>query len=66
MDSEGRRKIEALLDKGHGSGILREPLAAACVIENWRHFAGQRYDLIAWVVMPTHFHVMIRPKEGER
>ncbi len=65
MHAERRRKIESLLDKGHGSGILREPRAASCVIENWRHFAGQRYDLIAWVVMPTHVHVMIRPMAGE-
>jgi putative transposase len=62
---ERRRKIEVLLDKGHGSGILREAFAAACVMENWRHFAGRRYDLIAWVVMPTHVHIMIRPREGE-
>jgi len=65
MNSLRRQKIEALLDKGHGSGILREPRAARCIIENWQHFAGQRYELIAWAVMPTHVHVMIRPVEME-
>jgi REP element-mobilizing transposase RayT len=44
--------------------VLREPEAAACVVENWRHFAGERYDLIAWVVMPNHVHVLIRVYEG--
>jgi REP element-mobilizing transposase RayT len=65
MDAERRRRIEAMLDKGHGSAILRHPQAAQCIIENWHHFAGQRYDLIAWVVMPTHVHLMIRPLNGE-
>jgi REP element-mobilizing transposase RayT len=63
MDTERRRRIEEMLDQGYGSGILREPVAAECVMENWRHFHGQRYDLIAWVVMPTHVHVLIRMYE---
>jgi len=60
---ERRRKIEAMLDKGHGSCVLREPAAAECIIENWRHFDEQRYKLIAWVVMPTHVHVLIEQYE---
>lgn len=65
MDAERRLRIEAMLDMGHGSGVLRDPRAAECVIGNWRHLDGQRYDLVAWVVMPTHVHVMIRPLEGQ-
>jgi len=26
-----------------------------------RYFAGQRYDLRAWVVMPNHVHVVVWP-----
>jgi len=63
-DRERRQRIEDWLDAGHGCCVLREPEAAACVVENWRHFAGERYDLIAWVVMPNHVHVLIRVYEG--
>lgn len=65
MEAERRKKIEALLDIGHGSGVLRDPRAAECVIENWSNFADRRYSLIAWVVMPTHVHVLIRQYDGE-
>jgi REP element-mobilizing transposase RayT len=65
IDVERRRKLEALLDMGHGSGVLRNRVAADCVIESWYHLDGHRYDLIAWVIMPTHVHVLIRPFEGQ-
>ncbi|MGC9336135.1 MAG: REP-associated tyrosine transposase, partial [Anaerolineae bacterium] len=61
---ERRRQIEAWLDAGHGCCVLGWPEAAACVVENWRHFVGERYDLIAWVVMPNHVHLLIRVYEG--
>lgn len=64
QDAERRKRIDAWLDAGHGSCLLRQPEAAACVADNWRHFAGVRYDLIAWVVMPNHVHVLIRTYEG--
>ncbi len=63
-DTERRRRVEAWLDAGHGSCVLRLPEAAACVVDTWRHFAGERYDLIAWVVMPNHVHVLVRVYEG--
>jgi len=63
-DRERRQRIEDWLDAGHGCCVLRTPEAAACVVDTWRHFAGVRYDLIAWVVMPNHVHVLIRVYEG--
>ena len=63
-DAERRRKIEEWLDAGHGSCILRDRTAADCVMDTWRRFAGERYDLIAWVVMPNHTHILIRVYEG--
>jgi len=30
------------------------------VIGTWQHFHGERYVLHAWVVMPTHVHVLIQ------
>lgn len=34
------------------------------MVDTWRHFAGERCDQIAWVVMPNHVHVLIRVYEG--
>jgi putative transposase len=64
QDPERRKRIEAWLDAGHGCCVLREPEAAACVVDTWQHFAGERYDLIAWVVIPNHVHLLIRTYEG--
>lgn len=37
---------------------------AAQEVENaLRHFAGERYDLLAYVVMPSHFHWVFRPRQ---
>lgn len=63
-DPERRKRIDAWLDAGHGSCALCQPEAGACVVDTWRHYAGERYDLIAWVVMPNHVHVLIRAYEG--
>ena len=64
QDTERRSRVEAWLDAGHGSCALRLPKAAECVLDTWRRFAGERYDLIAWVVMPNHVHVLVRVYEG--
>ena len=34
------------------------------VIDAWKHFAGQGYNLHAWVVMPNHIHVVCEPLDG--
>jgi REP element-mobilizing transposase RayT len=60
-----RRLIEDQLDSGYGSCVLRRPHIARVVIESWKHFDGDRYQLIAWVVMPNHVHVMIRVHRGQ-
>jgi len=57
-------RIEALLDSGHGDCDLAKPAIASLVQDALRHFDGQRYDLIAWCIMPNHVHVIIRPAEG--
>jgi len=59
-----RRRIEVYLDAGYGSCVLREPDVAACVVDTWLRFDGERYRLLEWVVMPNHCHVMIEPLEG--
>ena len=64
QDAHLRMKIEEWVDAGHGSCVLRNPQIAELVIENWRHYAKMRYDLISYVVMPNHVHVLIRVYES--
>ena len=58
-----RKLIEGFLDKGYGSCLLKHPEAAKIVIENWLYFDQKNYDLIAFVVMPNHVHLLIKTYE---
>jgi REP element-mobilizing transposase RayT len=62
--SERHARIEAFLDVGHGSCVLRDPACGTIVEHALLHFAGIRYGLIAWVVMPNHVHALIEPQPG--
>jgi CheY-like chemotaxis protein len=57
-------KVERLLDAGHGACWLRRPDVADLVAGAVKFFAGQRYDLRAWVVMPNHVHAVVWPRPG--
>ena len=50
--------IERWLDAGHGSCILRRADCAEIVGNALRHFEGDRYAQVAWVVMPNHVHLL--------
>ena len=54
-------RIESYLDAGHGCCFLKDARVAKTVQDAFRHFDGERYKLVAWVVMPNHVHVIIRP-----
>ena len=56
--------VDAYLDAGNGSCLLRDPRAAEIVANALRHFDGERYELLAWVVMPNHVHAVVRPLSG--
>lgn len=60
---EKRKVIEEALDKNYGSCILREPRIAKIIIAAWDFFDKERYDLIAYVVMPNHIHLLIKTYE---
>jgi 5-methyltetrahydrofolate--homocysteine methyltransferase len=53
--------IETALDKGTGECWMKNPEIAAIVCEAIKHFAGDRYELGAWCVMPNHVHMIVRP-----
>jgi putative transposase len=63
-DAETRTHYEAYLDAGHGSCALRDPVCADIVQDALLHFDGERYRLLAWVVMPNHVHVLAEPMSG--
>jgi REP element-mobilizing transposase RayT len=54
------QRVDEWLDRGHGSCALRDPRIAQLVSNAMRHFDGQRYDLLAWCVMPNHVHAVLR------
>lgn len=62
-DAEQARRFNRLLDSSLGSCVLREAWAAAIIQESLFFGQRDRYDLLAWIVMPNHVHVLIRPRE---
>ena len=60
IDNEKRAHIEQCLDSGYGSCILKNKNIAQIVINTWKHWDGQRYQLLNWVVMPNHVHIFLK------
>ena len=63
-DARFRASLEDYLNAGHGACLLRHPAHARSVEDALLHFDGQRYRLLAWVVMPNHVHVLIETRPG--
>ena len=42
---------------------MRDPAVAELVENAFLHFHEARYDLLAWVVMPNHVHVLVQPHD---
>ncbi|MEJ7618195.1 MAG: transposase, partial [Pyrinomonadaceae bacterium] len=59
-----RQQIETYLDAGYGSCALRDRRCARIVEDALLHFDGERYGLLAWVVMPNHVHVLVETRDG--
>lgn len=58
--NEINNKIEDYQNAGYGSSILVHPLITDMILENWYYFSGNFYDLICWVIMPNHVHLIIK------
>ena len=56
---EKRKKLEEYLDRGAGECWLRNPRIAKLSEETLRFFHNERYELLAWCVMPNHVHVLV-------
>jgi putative transposase len=59
----GFARLDVLLDAATDVRWLADPAVAAQVASSLRHFAGERYDLSAFVIMPNHYHWLFRPRE---
>ena len=57
-------RVDQHLDAGLGDCWLRDPRIAEVVAAALRFHAGQRYDLLSWVIMPNHLHLVVRPHPG--
>jgi REP element-mobilizing transposase RayT len=55
-------RFDELIDLKPVVKHLENPTAADIVRDAIYHFAGDRYDLIAFVVMPSHFHWVFHPR----
>jgi len=64
LETVWRKRIERWLDAGMGSCALAHPELAAVMQETLLKFAGARYELLAWCIMPNHVHVLIDPVES--
>ena len=56
---EKRTKLEEYLDRGVGECWLRHPRIASLCEDALLFFHNDRYELLAWCVMPNHVHVVV-------
>jgi acyl-coenzyme A synthetase/AMP-(fatty) acid ligase/REP element-mobilizing transposase RayT len=59
-----RDMVEDFLDAGSGECILANPEVAKITESTILHEHRTSCHIIAWVVMPNHVHVLLRPIEG--
>ncbi len=58
------KRIDKLLAAGHGECWLARPEIARLVRDALSHFAEERYEILAWCVMPNHVHVVLTVLPG--
>ena len=56
-----RKKVEHFLDSGYGSCYLRLPAVAKMIRDSLLFHNCSKYDLISWVIMPNHVHLLFKP-----
>jgi type I restriction enzyme R subunit len=57
-------RLDEWLDQKPAVRHLQRPELARLVVEAMYHFAGERYDLVAFVVMPSHYHWVFQPLDS--
>lgn len=59
-DNAKRKKYQKFLDRGNGSCALKHPKMAQTMCNALKHHDGDKYNLLAWSIMPNHVHVLIK------
>lgn len=57
-------RIERYADMGYGSCFLSHANVAELVEDAILHSDGKRYVILAWCIMPNHFHTLFVPRVG--
>lgn len=55
-------QLDAWLDRGYGCCALANPKVAEVIESTLLKFHQDRYELLAWCIMPNHVHALIQPK----
>jgi len=55
------RRLERWSDEGHGACHFRRSDLRDLVCAAFHRYDQERYDLLSYVVMPNHVHVLLRP-----
>jgi putative transposase len=58
------KRIETLLDAGYGSCSLRAMRVAEIVLHALRILEAEGNEIVRWVIMPNHIHLLIRVRSG--
>ena len=61
LTREVMRRVEAWLDQGMGSCLLRSGEVAAILADTLHCDDGREQELDCYVVMPNHVHALVRP-----
>ena len=59
-------RIEKFADQGCGVCYLQRPEIADVIKNALLHFDNEKYNLVAWVIMPNHIHFLMRPSEDQK
>jgi len=54
-------RVDAQLSAGHGECHMRDERIAQLIRNALLHFDRDRYELLAWCVMPNHVHAVLKP-----
>ena len=60
VGQERRKRIESLLDGGYGSCVLANDTVAQIIIQSFEKLTTDGHDLMRWVIMPNHLHMLIK------
>jgi REP element-mobilizing transposase RayT len=63
-DLQKRNRLDAYLDAGWGKCLLRDARIATIAQNTLLHFDRERYNLLAWVIMPNHVHALAEFSRG--